>query len=417
MNNITAEIITIGDEILFGQITDTNSQWMSAELDTLGIRTVRKSSVSDSEEAIIQIINEAATRADVVLITGGLGPTKDDITKTTITKILNDELLINEEALVFITDFFIKRGREMTELNRQQAAIPSKSTYLSNTSGTAPGMWFTYNDSIFVSMPGVPHEMKNLMKTEVLPRLIAQFKAPRIIHRIIGTVGIGESFLAEMIENWEDQLPSSIKLAYLPGRGQVKLRLTATGENEIELNAAIEEQINKVMPIISKYVFTVSGESLPLAVGKLLINLKATISTAESCTGGYLSHLFTENSGSSAYFLGGVVSYANAVKINTLGVQAETISTYGAVSEETVREMAQGVRIKMGTTYGLATSGVAGPTGGTPEKPVGLVYIAVSSAEKTICSKLQLTLQRDVNVEYSSYAVINLLRLLINKEK
>ena len=417
MNNITAEIITIGDEILYGQITDTNSQWMSSELDKLGIKTVRKSSVSDSEEEISSIINEAATRADIALITGGLGPTKDDVTKKTIAKILDDDLIINEKALAFITDFFIKRGRQMTELNRQQAAIPSKSIYLHNANGTAPGMWFVYRNTVFVSMPGVPYEMQNLMKDEVLPRLVNHFNSPKIIHRMIGTVGIGESFLAEKIESWEDQLPKNIKLAYLPGRGQVKLRLTGTGDESESLNASIQNEIDKLLPLIAKYVFTVDGDTLPQAVGKLLAHRGETISVAESCTGGYVSHLFTSNSGSSAYFTGSVVSYANEVKINTLGVDSMTISTYGAVSEQTVREMAEGVRKRLGTTYGLATSGVAGPTGGTPEKPVGLVFIAVSSTEKTICSKLQLTLQREVNIEYSSYAVINLLRLLINKQK
>ncbi len=417
MNNITAEIITIGDEILFGQITDTNSQWMSAELDKIGVRTVRKSSVSDTDEAIRQVMEEAAVRANIVLMTGGLGPTKDDVTKKTIASLLQDELVINDHALAFITDFFIKRGRQMTEINRQQAAIPSKSVYLHNANGTAPGMWFTYKNTIFVSMPGVPFEMKKLMQDEVIPRILETFKTPKILHRVIGTVGIGESFLAEKIEAWEDQLPDFIKLAYLPGRGQVKLRLTATGNSLELLNLAVDTEVNKVMPLIEKYVFTVSGESLPLAVARLLIENNATISVAESCTGGYVAHLFTSNSGSSAYFQGGVVSYANEVKANVLGVKSETLTNFGAVSEETVKEMAEGVRKKLGTTYGLATSGVAGPTGGTPEKPVGLVYIAVSSAEKTICSKLQLTLQREVNIEYSSYAVINLLRLFINKKK
>jgi nicotinamide-nucleotide amidase len=417
MNNTTAEIITIGDEILFGQITDTNSQWMSAELDKMGIKTVRKSAIGDLESEILQIFNEAAGRADIILITGGLGPTKDDITKKTIAKILDDELIINDHALAFITDFFAKRGREMTELNRQQAAIPSKSTYLHNDSGTAPGMWFIYKGSVFVSMPGVPHEMKNLMKNEVMPRLKKHFKSPTITHKVIGTVGIGESFLAEQIEEWEDQLPAHIKLAYLPGRGQVRLRLTGIGDNAEELSKAIDVEIEKVLPQIEKYVYSLTGESLPEAVGRLLMDSNSTISLAESCTGGFASHLFTSIPGSSAYFQGSLVSYANDIKAKTLGVKEETLKAYGAVSEETVKEMAEGVRKLMGTTYGLATSGVAGPTGGTPEKPVGTVFIAVSSAEKTVCRKLQLTLQRKFNIEYSSYSVINLLRLITNKQK
>lgn len=417
MNNTTAEIITIGDEILFGQITDTNSQWMSSKLDKMGIKTVRKSSIGDVESEILQIFDEAASRADIVLITGGLGPTKDDITKKTIAKILDDELVINEHALAFITDFFTKRGREMTELNRLQAAIPSKSTYLHNNSGTAPGMWFTYKNSVFVSMPGVPHEMKNLMVNQVIPRLREHFKAPIITHKVIGTVGIGESFLAEMIEAWEDQLPQHIKLAYLPGRGQVRLRLTGIGENTAKLNDEIDAEIEKVLPQIQKYVYSLTGESLPEAVGRLLIERNETVSIAESCTGGFASHLFTSIPGSSAYFQGSVVSYANEVKMNVLKVEEKTLENHGAVSEETIKEMAEGVRKLMGTTYGLATSGVAGPGGGTPEKPVGTVFIAVSSAEKTVCRKLELTLQRSVNIEYGSYSVINLLRIIINKQK
>lgn len=417
MNNTKAEIITIGDEILFGQITDTNSQWMSSELDKMGIKTIRKSSIGDLESEILGIFEEAATRADIVLITGGLGPTKDDITKKTIAKILDDQLVINPHALSFITDFFNRRGYEMTDLNKQQAAIPSKSTYLHNDSGTAPGMWFIYKETVFVSMPGVPYEMKNLMKNEVLPRLKKYFKSPIIIHKVIGTVGIGESFLAEQIEEWENGLPTHIKLAYLPGRGQVRLRLTGTGASEDQLKKEINAEVEKVLPQIDKYVFSLTGETLPQAVGRLLKENNATISIAESCTGGFASHLFTSNAGSSAYFQGSVVSYANEIKAKVLGVSQETLNNFGAVSEETVKEMAEGVRKLNGTTYGLATSGVAGPGGGSPEKPVGTVFIAVSSAEKTVCRKLQLTLQRGVNIEYSSYSVINLLRLIINKKK
>lgn len=417
MNNIKAEIITIGDEILYGQITDTNSQWMSAELDKAGIRIVRKTAIGDTEAEITGMLNEAVTRADIVLITGGLGPTKDDVTKKTIAKLLDDELIINNHALEFITDFFTKRNRTMGELNRQQAAIPGKSTYLPNRFGTAPGMWFNYLDTIMVSMPGVPHEMKNLMTEEVLPRLKKHFQTPVIVHRSIRTAGIGESFLAEQIEEWEDSLPSNIRLAYLPGFGQVRLRLTGTGEDENEVNAAIQAEIDKILPSIHKFVFSLTNETMEEAVGRVLIENNATVAAAESCTGGYLSHLLTSVPGSSAYFEGGVIAYSNDVKQQQLDVSKKTLATCGAVSEQTVKEMAEGVRKLLGTTYGLATSGVAGPGGGTADKPVGTVCIAVASEEKTITHTLQLAGQRITNVQYSSYAVLNLLRRFINKEK
>lgn len=414
MRPILAEVVTIGDEILYGQITDTNTQWMSTELDKIGIKTVRKSSVGDQEDKILQILAEAESRADIILLTGGLGPTKDDITKKMLCKYFDDELVINEDALAFITDFFVKRGRPMTELNRQQAAVPSRCTYLANKTGTAPGMWFERNGTVFVSMPGVPHEMKYLMANEVIPRLKAFFETPIIYHKMIRTIGVGESFLAEKIENWEDNLPEHIKLAYLPSFGQVRLRLTAIGTDEEQLRKEVDAEIEKVLPIIGSAVFGFDNDDLEVAIGKELKKQGLTVSAAESCTGGYISHMFTKVAGSSAYFMGSVVSYDNSVKINVLGVNAETIAQHGAVSEETVIQMAEGARKLMKTDFAIATSGIAGPDGGTPEKPVGTLWIACAMEGRTVSKKIQMTNQRDTNIQYGSVVALNLLRKMMN---
>lgn len=419
MRPIFAEVVTIGDEILYGQITDTNTQWMSTELDKLGIKTIRKSSVGDQEDKILQILEEAESRADIILLTGGLGPTKDDITKKTLCKYFNDELVINEDALLFVTEFFNKRGRPLTEINRQQALIPSHCTYLANKTGTAPGMWFekAEGDSkgkIFVSMPGVPHEMKYLMANEVLPRLKKYFETPIIYHKMIRTIGIGESLLAEKIEKWEDSLPPHIKLAYLPSFGQVRLRLTGVGENEETLKQEVQQEVDKVLPMIKSFVFGYDNDDLEVALGNQLKSQGKTVSVAESCTGGFISHLFTKVPGSSAYFMGGVVSYANSVKINVLGVKPETIEEHGAVSEETVTQMAEGARALMKTDFAIATSGVAGPDGGTPEKPVGTLWIACAMEGKTIARKIQMSNQRETNINYGSVVAMNLLRKMLN---
>ncbi len=419
MRPIFAEVVTIGDEILYGQITDTNTQWMSTELDKIGIKTIRKSSVGDQEDKILQILEEAETRADIILLTGGLGPTKDDITKKTLCKYFGDELVTNEDALAFITEFFTKRGRPMTELNRQQALVPSRCTYLANKTGTAPGMWFEKSEGsakgkIFVSMPGVPHEMKYLMANEVIPRLKKYFETPVIYHKMIRTIGVGESFLAEKIENWEDNLPEHIKLAYLPSFGQVRLRLTGVGENEEVLKQEVQAEVDKVLPLIQSFVFGYDDDDLEAALGKLLKSKGKTVSVAESCTGGFISHLFTKVPGSSVYFMGGVVSYDNSVKINVLGVKPETIEAHGAVSEETVSQMAEGVRTLMKTDYAVATSGVAGPDGGTPEKPVGTLWIACAMEGRTVARKIQMSNQRETNINYGSVVAMNLLRKMLN---
>ena len=407
---VRAEIITIGDEILYGQILDTNTQWISLELDKLGIKTIRKSSVGDQASEITQILQEASSRADIVFITGGLGPTKDDLTKKVLADFFNCGLAMHPEALQDVTEFFAKRGRELSDINRDQALLPTKAQFVPNKQGTAPCMWFEEKGVIWVSMPGVPFEMKAIMETEVLPRVIKHFKTPVIFHKVIKTVGIGESYLSDLIQEWELSLPSHIKLAYLPSLGIVKLRLTAFGDDLDSLSADVETELARVMPLISSFVFGYEKEELAEVVGFLLRKMKTSLGVAESCTGGHLAHQFTQISGSSDYFTGGIVSYANQIKMEQLGVSASILSEFGAVSEPCIRAMAEGARKVLGTTYALATSGIAGPTGGTEEKPVGTVWIALAHPEGVITRKLQLAGTRMQNIHMTSLASINLLR-------
>lgn len=416
MKPITAELLTIGDEILYGQIVDTNSQWMGAQLSDIGIKVIRKTTVGDTEEDILAAFAEAEKRADVVLITGGLGPTSDDLTKPCLAKYFNCEMRIHEEALAEVTAFFASRGRALTELNRLQASLPVCCEKITNRMGTAPGMWFNRNGKIFVSMPGVPHEMKCMMTEIILPKLKQTFKTPAIQHTLIRTVGIGESFLAEKISAWEKSLPPHIKLAYLPGYGEVKLRLTATGLDTARLKEEVNALVEKLKPLAGEFIFGVGEEPLEVVMGTVLRDLGLTISIAESCTGGYLSHLLTSVPGSSQYFAGSMVSYANDIKVRELGVNMETLEKHGAVSEETVKEMASLVRLKFNTAIGLATSGVAGPAGGTPEKPVGTVWIAYADSKQTIARKLQLSKDRLINIKMASIAALNLMRSAIRVE-
>ena len=413
---IKAEILTIGDEILFGQIIDTNSQWIGTELTNIGVRPIRKTSVGDNEADILAAFAEAEARADIVLITGGLGPTKDDITKKTFCKYFDTELEINQDALELITEFFTKRGREMTELNIQQAALPKNCTYIKNWWGTAPAMWFEHNGTVFISMPGVPFEMKNLMTKAILPKLQTHFKTPVIYHKMIRTIGLGESFLAERIADWEDNLPKHIKLAYLPHFGQVRLRLTATGNDLETLKADAQAEVEKVLPLIKNHVFGYDKDELETVIGDLLKSKNETMATAESCTGGYVSHLITKVPGSSAYFEGGVVAYSYEAKTLELGVKSETLIAQGAVSEQTIREMAEGIRAKLNVTYGIATSGIAGPDGGTPDKPVGTVWIACAGPNGTAARRLQLTNYREQNIQLTATYVLELLRKTILNE-
>ena len=407
---IRAEVITIGDEILFGQIIDTNTQWISTELTNIGIRTVRKTSVGDEADVILVAFTEAAARADVVLITGGLGPTKDDITKKTLCQFFGVGMVRNQTALDLVTDFFEKRGRQMTDLNRMQADLPENAEYIQNDWGTAPGMWFDHNDTVFISLPGVPFEMKSLMTHRMLPKLKERFEMPVIRHKMVRTIGMGESFLAERIEAWEDALPPHIRLAYLPSFGQVKLRLTATGADNEQLGRELDQQVATLLPLIGEYVYGYDGDEIETVVIRLLKEKNLMLGVAESCTGGQVAATLTKVSGVSAVFAGGVVSYSNEVKIIALGVKPETLGTFGAVSEPTVSEMAEGVRIMLGTDVGIATSGIAGPDGGTPDKPVGTVWIAVATDKGTVTKHLKLTQYREQNITLTTTYLLNLLR-------
>ncbi len=411
MAQITAELLTIGDEILYGQIVDTNSQWMGVELSNAGIKVIRKTSVGDQADEILTAFAEAEKRADIVLITGGLGPTNDDLTKPLLSKYFNCELKIHEEALAEVTEFFKSRGRELTEINRQQAALPICCEKITNAIGTAPGMWFERNGKVFMSMPGVPHEMKKMMTERVIPKLLKTFQVPVIYHKVIQTIGQGESFLAEKIAGWEASLPSHIKLAYLPSLGGVKLRLTCFGENLPSLEKEADALIEKLKEHIGSFIFGYGSDPIEVVLGNTLRQKKLTLAVAESCTGGYLSHLITSVPGSSDYFLGSMIPYAYEIKMRQLGVKPETLEQYGAVSEPTIIEMANLVRAKFNTDIGVATSGIAGPGGATDDKPVGTVWIAYSDKHHTVTRKLQLSKDRMINIKLASTSVMNLIRM------
>jgi nicotinamide-nucleotide amidase len=415
MKQILAEILTIGDEILYGQITDTNSQWISSELDQLGIKVVRKTTVGDTEEAILGAFAEAEARADMVLITGGLGPTNDDLTMPMLAQYFDSEIIMNESVLTHVKHFFESRGRTFTELNKRQALVPKAAEVLHNELGTAPGTWYERNSKVFVSMPGVPHEMKNLMKTLVLPKLASFFQTPVIYHKLIKTVGIGESFLADKIKDWEESLPEHISLAYLPSVGQVKLRLTAIGDNREHLKKDVQDLIDELMPLAGSYIYGYDNTTLEEAVGQLLKAKGKTIALAESCSGGYVQHKITTIAGSSEYFQGGVVPYHNNHKVNLLGVKSATLEVHGAVSEACVKEMAEGARKLFNADIGASSSGIAGPGGGSEEKPVGTVWIAFADGKETITKKLQLTQNRLLNIELTQISVLNLVRKSLSR--
>jgi len=410
-----AEIITIGDEILIGQIVDTNSAWMARKLNDIGIRIKQISSVSDDKEHILNAFKEAAERADIILITGGLGPTKDDITKKTIADYFGVPLVENADALDNVAKIFARFKRPLLDVNRAQALVPQNCEVILNKNGTAPGMWFNEKDKIYVCMPGVPHEMMYMMEGDVIPKLKATFTLPAIVHKTILTVGEGESFLAERIADIEDSLPAHIKLAYLPKLGQVRLRLSGYGENEAALKAEVETYAQKIVARVADVV--AAEEDIPIE--KAILNqmeLKGlTLSVAESCTGGYISHLFTQHPGSSKVFLGGGVTYSNGLKEEILGVQNHTLKTFGAVSGEVVTEMVEGALKRFKSDLAIAVTGVAGPGGGTPEKPVGTVWIAVANINKMVVKKLTFGDKRQQNIERSAISALNMLNTLLRE--
>lgn len=412
-----AEIITIGDEILIGQIVDSNSAWMAQQLNDAGIHVHRITSVADTAEAIVSGLEAAKQSAQLVLMTGGLGPTKDDITKKTLAQYFNCELVRNEAVLEDVKGHFKAFGIDMPEANIHQAMVPSTCEALRNAMGTAPGMWFDHEGVVYVSMPGVPYEMKHLMEAHVLPRAKERFETPEIVHHTILTQGIGESSLNELIEDWETELlASGLKLAFLPSAGMVRLRISGRGTNRNALEAQIDQRAQALHGIIPQYIFGKEAEQLEGLVGEQLKALNATVATAESCTGGYIAHLITSVAGSSSYYIGSVVSYANEVKTGQLGVRAADIEEHGAVSEPVVEQMATGVRSLLGTDYAIATSGIAGPDGGTDEKPVGTVWIAVAGPNGVYSKRYNFGKQRDRNIRKSALAGLNMLRKSLSND-
>ena len=403
------EIMTIGDELLYGQVVDTNSAFMGQELGKIGLRVRQISSVSDRANEIVEALNQARRRAEVVLITGGLGPTKDDLTKHVLARYFGADLVEHEPTLRHVEVIFRRFGRPLLDVNRQQALVPANCEVLYNAVGTAPGMWFEDQGTVFVSMPGVPFEMKKLMSDEVLPRLKSRFALPPIEHLVVMTTGLGESFLAEKIADWEAALPANFRLAYLPSLGSVRLRLTAADDGQPGLRGRLEALLPALRKRIGEYMFAEKETKLEAIIGELLKQKSLTLGTAESCTGGAVASKLTSVAGSSAYFLGSIVAYHNNVKMKQLGVNPDTLAAHGAVSEPTVREMAEGARRQLGVDVAIATSGIAGPGGGSDEKPVGTMCIAVADAQGTVSKHFVMDRGRQINIEYTTQVVLNLL--------
>jgi nicotinamide-nucleotide amidase len=427
MKNVNASIITIGDELLIGQTIDTNSAWMAQELNKIGVWVKRRVAVGDVWDDIWNALDAESKESDIIIITGGLGPTADDITKPLLCKYFGGKLVVNEDVLKHVQYLFDKvyrRPGPMLERNLKQAEVPDVCTVLHNAKGTAPGMWFTpklpkggvehdSNKKVFVSLPGVPYEMKGLMLTEVLPRIEKTFELPFIIHRTAFTMGTGESMIAEKIKDFETNLPEHIKLAYLPGYGMVKLRLTAKGDDKEKMEKELDEKFSVLKELVNEWLVTDKDENLATVVTRILKEKNKTIGTAESCTGGYIAHLITSNPGSSIGYKGSIISYANDVKENILGVTDKTLRTVGAVSEETVIQMVKGAIEKLNVDFAVATSGIMGPDGGTDEKPVGTVWIAVGNKGKTETAKLAFRFDRERNIEMTSHTALNFLRKFI----
>lgn len=409
---MNCEIITIGDELLIGQVIDTNSAWMARELNPMGIAVRQITSVSDKEEHIVSALELASKTAAVIIMTGGLGPTKDDLTKNTLCRYFNSELRFDEDVYGDVKKLFAERGFEVTETNRQQAMVPVAAQVLRNQRGTAPGMWFEKNGVIYVSLPGVPYEMKHLMENEVLPRLRKSFDLPPVMHKTLLTQGIGESTLSDKISSWESALPKDLKLAYLPSPGMVRLRLSLVGANEVT-RKMLEKETEKLRALIATNYFGEDEDTLEKVVGNILKERNETMATAESCTGGHLAAKITKMPGASQFYKGSIIAYANETKKQLLNVSADTLEKHGAVSEETVVAMVENLLRVMQVEGGIATSGIAGPDGGSEEKPVGLVWIAAAYKEKTLTKKFLLGSNRERTIEVASQHGLFMLRKLM----
>lgn len=408
---INSNIITIGDEILSGHIVDTNAKWLSEKLNNLGVTISKRLTIPDKKKDIKKTIKLSINESDIIIVTGGLGPTNDDITKKTLCEIFNSNLKEDKKSLNNVLRIFNKRGLKITKKNKDQALLPDKCIVLNNDYGTAPGMAFYENKKLLISLPGVPFEMKSLFEDKCIPLITSKFKMPIIYQKTIKTTGIGESWLSDLILDWENNLENDIKLAYLPSLGRVKLRLTAKGYNKNILKKIVDDQVKKLIPKIEEYVFGFDDDELENVIGKLLTKKKKTISVAESCSGGNISKVITSIPGCSKYFLGSIVAYSNDIKENMLGISRKLIERYGAVSEEVVEKMAYQIRKKFKSDIGISTSGIAGPSGGTKEKPVGTVWIGYSDKNKTVSKKLNLTERRDINIILSTINLLNFLRI------
>ena len=404
------DIISIGDELLIGQTLNTNAYWISKELNTVGFTIRQQITISDAEEAILSAIEESLSNSDVILITGGLGPTKDDLTMPVLNKYFKGELTRDEKVYQHIEQLVTSRGFEMNENNQKQAIVPDNCKVIHNDHGTAPGLWFEKDNKVVVAMPGVPYEMKAMVTDIVVPLLKEKYELPEIINQMIYTQGLPESILAEKIADWETGLPTTIKLAYLPSPGRVKLRLSSTGQDRYSLQKNIDVEIEKLSLLIPQYIYSEENEDLGSVIGEWLRENKKTIATAESCTGGYIAHLITRIAGSSDYYKGSIVSYANEIKVDELSVRQSDIEEFGAVSQQVVEQMALGVQQKMNTDYAVATSGIAGPTGGTEDKPVGTVWIAVATLDGVVSKKYLFGKQREINIERAAVTALGMLK-------
>jgi nicotinamide-nucleotide amidase len=414
MNRTQATIITIGDELLIGQVIDTNSAYIAQALNLIGVKVTNRIAVGDDKKSINDALDAASLHNDIIILTGGLGPTADDITKPLLNEYFKGKMVIHQPTLAHITNIFVNsHKRPMIERNRKQAEVPDVCEVLFNETGTAPGMLFKKNNTFYFSLPGVPHEMRWLIDNQVIPVIKLNFQSHTIGHRTLLTAGIGESFLAELINDFETALPENIKLAYLPNFGVVRLRLTGISEDEKGINISLDTQFDKLKKVVAEYLVTDADDPMEVVVGNLLKGRNQTVATAESCTGGYIGHLLSKHAGSSQFYTGGVISYDNRIKTEFLDVSTEILHTVGAVSQEAVEQMALAVREKMNTDYGVSVSGIMGPSGQTNEKPLGMVWIGVANKEKVYSKVFYLRFDRIRNIEVTANQAINLLRLLI----
>ena len=411
-----AEIVVIGDEILIGQVTDTNSGWIAAQLNLNGIEVFQTTAIHDESIQIIEVLSKAEGRVDLVIITGGLGPTSDDITRTTLCSYFNTQLVFHEPTFIHISNRFRNRGIPLNRLNRDQALVPENCTVLFNKNGTAPGMWFEKGNTIFISLPGVPYEMKDILADEVFPRLRASGRTRAIYHKTVLTQGIPESVLAEKLISWESRLPDGLKLAYLPSPMAVRLRLSAMGDNEEFLAELVEKEVSSLKEIIGEHIYGYNDDQIAGSVGSLLKERNLFLAVAESCTGGYISHLVTSIPGSSGWYKGSVTAYSNQVKQELLNVDPEMLFAHGAVSEPVAKAMVEGVRNLLRADYAVATTGIAGPDGGSPEKPVGTVWIAVAGMKGTYTAKYVFGENRERNIIRSGQTALQMLRKIIISE-